>query len=126
MRNKKFWLFAAALWTIFIVVLCLVSFNELPAVGVGNFDKYVHAAFHFTFTIFWYKYLRIEDGKVSNAQLLFRIVSASLILGILLEFAQSFTKTRSADVADVAANLIGALIAALLTLAYRRWIIKPQ
>ncbi|RZJ73969.1 VanZ family protein [Flavobacterium sp.] len=123
--RKKLWLVAASLWTIFLIVLCLVNFNNLPTVSVSNFDKYAHASFHFIFTILWYMYLRVEDRKVSNAQLLLKIVSASLFLGIGLEIGQAFTLTRSPDFADALANLSGAIIGALVLFAHRRWINKP-
>lgn len=121
--RKKFWLALASLWTVFIIVLCLVSFNDLPTVSVSNFDKFVHAAFYFTFTVLWYLYLRIDDRKVSNAQLLFKIVAVAVVFGILIEFAQgALTKTRQADAKDALANFTGALLAAFWLFAYRRWI----
>ncbi|NUY81602.1 VanZ family protein [Flavobacterium sp. MAH-1] len=122
---KKLWLIAASGWTLSIAVLCLVSFTDLPTVSVSDIDKYVHATFHFIFTLLWYLYLRTEDRSVGNAQILFKIVAFSLVFGIAIELAQSlFTKTRQADIKDVAANLTGALLAAVCLFVYRKWINK--
>lgn len=111
---KKFWLAAASAWTVFIAIMCLVSFNDLPKVSVGNIDKYVHGGFHFLFTILWYLYLRTEDRMVGTAQILFRIVAGSAVFGIAIEFAQgALTATRQADANDAVANIAGALIAAV-------------
>lgn len=120
---KKLWLIAASGWTLSIVVLCLVSFTDLPTVSVSDIDKYVHATFHFIFTLLWYLYLRTEDRSADNAQILFKIVAFSLIFGIAIELAQGFfTKTRQADIKDVVANFTGAVLAAVSLFAYRKWI----
>lgn len=122
---KKLWLIAASGWTLAITVLCLVSFTDLPTVSVSGIDKYVHAAFHFIFTLLWYLYLRTEDRSVGNAQILFKIVAFSLVFGIVIELAQGlFTKTRQADIKDVGANFAGALLAAVCLFAYRKWASK--
>lgn len=122
---KKFWLTTACAWTILIALLCLVSFNDLPKVSVGNIDKYVHAAFHFIFTVLWYMYLRTAGSKAGNAQILFKIVAGSVVYGVAIEFAQAaFTKSRQADATDALANFCGALIACLLILAVSKWLRK--
>jgi len=118
---KKFWLAAATGWTIFIALMCLVSFTDLPKVSVGNIDKYVHGAFHFLFTLLWYLYLRTDGRMVSIAQILFRVVALSAVFGILIEFAQgALTLTRQGDINDVLANITGALLAAVCILIFRK------
>lgn len=106
---NHFYLCLAILWTLIIAVLCLVSFNDLPSIGIkgSNIDKYIHFVFHFGFTMFWFLYLKARN-KVS----LFKIFIASFLYGIAIEIAQGlFTTTRSADVLDVIANLCGSTIA---------------
>lgn len=118
---KKAWLAASLAWTVFVTVLCLVSFSDLPRVNVGGIDKYVHAAFHFVFSILWYMYLRSEDRASGNTRALFRVLALSLFFGILIEIAQAFlTDTRNADIADVGANFAGAATAVFLLYCYRR------
>jgi len=120
---KNFWLFAACSWTVFIAIMCLISFNDLPKVSVGNIDKFVHAGFYFLLTIFWYIYLRIGGRTVSSAQILFMIVAVAGIYGIAIEFAQAaFTKTRQADMFDAVANFSGSVTAAILISVYVRFV----
>lgn len=118
---KKAWFIAALAWTVFVTVLCLVSFSDLPHVNVGGVDKYIHAAFHFVFSMLWYMYLRGEDRAWGNTGTLFRVLALSLFFGILVEIAQAFfTDTRNADITDVGANFIGAITAIFLLYCYRK------
>lgn len=116
---NKLYLWAALCWTGVIAVLCLISFNELPSVGITieDADKYVHAAFHFGFTILWYAYFRIRHPQAKNLKILIAVLTLSIVYGIVIELAQElFTETRQADMKDVLANLTGAVLG-ILTLA---------
>lgn len=120
---KKVWLVLAVAWTVFIAVMCLVSFDKLPSIASGKgADKLGHIAFHFAFTVLWYGYWENRGSRV-----LTKVVLASLAYGILIEFLQSaLTTTRRADVYDVMANLTGALLATLAVWLWNRnRILKP-
>lgn len=109
--HNKLYLCLAILWTLFIAVLCLESSSDLPNLGisVSNIDKYVHFIFHFGFTVLWFLYWKTRNG-VS----LFKIFTASLLYGVAIEVAQGvFTTTRTADVADVFANVCGSTAAVI-------------
>jgi VanZ family protein len=111
---KKAILGLAIGWTVLIAVLCLIRFGNIPSFGVSGVDKYVHATFHFGFTILWGFY-SIETLKEIAIPKIGRVVILSLLYGILIEFLQeTFTATRHADLFDVLANAIGALIAFLV------------
>ncbi len=98
-------------WTASVAVLCLFSFSTFPSVGVTGADKYVHATFHFIFTMLWGMYFSKKQHEIRIARII-TIVLISLSFGILIEFLQeTLTTTRHADILDVAANLTGALIA---------------
>lgn len=106
---RKYLLPAAVGWTLFMAVMCLVSFNKLPSLGIGGADKYVHVVFHFGFFVLWFFYFRKPDNfdKVMG-----RVFLASVLYGIAIEVAQElFTATRHADFFDVMANTTGAFIA---------------
>jgi len=114
---KNLYLCLAIGWTLLIAVLCLVSFNDLPTIGIGGADKYVHFIFHFGFTLLWFMYVKSRSANPS----LLKVGLASLCYGISLEIAQGlFTTTRSADIFDVIANATGAGIAILVILLARR------
>ena len=105
---KKTYLLLAGFWTIFIAVLCLVSFNQLPKPAISGIDKYVHITLHFVFTILWACYLKAK----STDRLFLKVLMASIVYGILIEVAQeTFTTTRHADILDVLANTTGSVLA---------------
>ncbi len=107
---------AAVAWTLLIAVLCLVSFKQLPSIGIGGADKYVHATFHFIFTGLWFLYFR-KHGPVYKV--LWRVAIVSFLYGIIIEIAQElFTTTRHADIYDVAANTTGTFAAITIIMVY--------
>jgi len=113
-RNIYFW--AAALWTVFITVCCLVSIKNFESVPVndGYTDKYVHCTFYFIFTMLWFFYFRlIKPGDNRKQRLL--VFLLAVVFGIIIEICQQlFTTDRSADITDVAANTTGSAIAILV------------
>lgn len=110
---RNLWLLAAATWTILIGFLCLVSFKSISIpFKSGSLDKIIHVNFHFFFTFFWVQTFKWTQPINS---LLIKIIFASTVYGIVLEFAQYFfTNSRSADYKDVIANIFGSLLAAAL------------
>lgn len=120
-RNKLY-LCLAIFWTLFIAVLCLESSSDLPNLGisVSNVDKYVHFIFHFVFTVLWFLYWKTRNG-IS----VFKIFIASLLYGIAIEVAQGvFTTTRTADVADVLANVCGSITAVIAIVLSNKFLNK--
>lgn len=114
---KKLYLFAALSWTSFIFFLCLVKSSQIPVINIVNFDKLVHASFHFVFTILWFLYFKQQFKKSHNNESLVFVFVLSVGYGIAIEIAQLlFTATRSADPLDVVANIVGA-IAGISTIA---------
>ena len=121
---KKTWLLAAVGWSVITVILCLVQFSNIPQVGIPSADKYVHSIFHFLFTIFWFLHFDATSNRkvVSNVIL---VLVLSFLFGVAIEFAQAiFTTSRKAEVADLIANLYGAL-AGVITLFVIQFL-KPK
>ncbi|AOW09168.1 VanZ family protein [Flavobacterium gilvum] len=109
---KYFLLSIALLWTGIVSYLCLVNSNEIPVITIPNLDKCIHTFFHLVFTFVWFlffcKHLRYD----SIAKPLIFSAGLSFAFGITIEILQSLlTTTRSADVLDVVANLIGTTLA---------------
>ncbi|HNP33708.1 MAG TPA: VanZ family protein [Flavobacterium sp.] len=117
---KKASLILAIGWTLLIAVLCLIKFSNLPSLGVSGADKYVHITLHFGFTLLWGIYSRQKHNEIVVPRII-KIVIASILYGILIEFLQeTCTTTRHADIFDVLANLTGALIALAVFLISKR------
>lgn len=115
--HKTLWLVLALGWSAVIMVLCLVRFNELPQVKLAEADKYVHAIFHFLFTLLWFGYARTLFSRA-----LAKVFVASVAYGGLIEILQgTLTTTRQADLKDVLANTTGALLAVILIATLQRY-----
>jgi len=107
---KTIYYWAAQLWTLFIVILCLMDGSSFPHVSVKGADKYVHFSLHFVFAFLWLMYF-LKKGTASKRATVW-VFFGSLFLGIALEFCQAFfTTTRKADVFDVLFNTLGAISA---------------
>ncbi|KQB38050.1 putative integral membrane protein [Flavobacterium daejeonense] len=111
---KKICLGAALAWTGNIIYLCLIKASELPQITIPYIDKYVHAVFHFVFSLLWFYAFRFSFKTVHRVKLLSIVFVMSLVFGIAIELFQTYlTVTRNGDAVDVLANSTGALLAIL-------------
>ena len=116
---RKLWLPMALTWTLAMGVACLVSVSGIPKVSVESADKGVHFLMHFGFAWLWLSYLQSTE-RIPKGRLVLLVVIASLVYGICLEMAQeAFTRYRSAEIRDVMANTIGAIVAGVVWLISR-------
>lgn len=104
-------LFLAILYSCFISILFLLPGQDLPKIRLSGLDKIVHSLIYFILINLWLCYLYVKmNFQVSNKWILILLLSA-LLYGIIVEILQgTLTGTRSADILDVAANLLGALL----------------
>ena len=111
---KKICLGAALAWTGNIIYLCLIKASELPQITIPYIDKYVHAVFHFVFSLLWFYAFRFSFKTVHRVKLLSVVFVMSLVFGIAIELFQTYlTVTRNGDAVDVLANSTGVLLAIL-------------
>ena len=112
----KYLLFLVALlWTGIVTYFCLIQSSDVPVINIPNLDKCIHAFFHFVFTFVWFLffYKQLKLDSVFKPLLISFLLS--FLFGIGIEILQGLiTTTRSADVLDGVANLIGALLAVSL------------
>lgn len=121
LKNVFFW--AALIWTIVIAFLCLVSFNNIPKVGLSNSDKYAHFTFYFVFSGLWFLYFSYRKDNFSKVKRFLVVFFLSLFYGIAIEMMQYlFTETRKADIFDVLANAFGAVIGLLVIGCYQKYL----
>lgn len=110
-EHKKILLWLALLWTAIVAYFCLVSFNDIPSLGVKDFDKIGHFVFHFGITSVWFLYYKFRKAN-SNKKAIAKAFLFSLIYGTAIEFFQAFfTDTRKGDINDVFANMTGSIFA---------------
>ncbi|WP_232505668.1 VanZ family protein [Flavobacterium crassostreae] len=88
-------------------------------ITIANLDKYIHAFFHFVFTLLWVLFFRTQINNANKYKPLLVSFVFSVFFGILIEMLQlRLTTTRHADALDVLANIFGAILAVLLVLLY--------
>jgi VanZ family protein len=110
-----------------ITYFCLTDSSNIPAINFPSIDKIVHFCFHFGFTVSWILFFKKElKGKEADdfkAYLISFIFS--VFFGITIEILQSiFTTTRAADVTDILANALGAVVAVFSAIGFKKQIDK--
>ena len=106
--SERNFLFFAIVWTVFITVASLVSFNSVPKVAIPGNDKLVHILFYFFFVVFWSIALQKNFYLKKYS---FTVVFFAIVYGIIIEVLQGvLTTTREPDFYDVIANAFGAII----------------
>lgn len=110
LENKTI-LIIALLYSGAITYLFLLPSSDLPKVNLpAGTDKVVHLAIYLGFAFLWQLYLFRKNGKLSRFHILMLLVG-SLLYGIIIEVLQGLlTTSRSPDIWDVAANMVGTLL----------------
>ncbi|GIZ10390.1 VanZ family protein [Flavobacterium sp. UMI-01] len=119
---KKLFFVAASLWTSVVLVLCLIRLDNTPQLNVVNLDKYIHSIFHFVFTMLWFLFFKLHFKKKNRFKPFIVAFLLSVSFGVLIELLQKYcTQSRSADVMDVLANMLGATLAVGLFYTLDSW-----
>ncbi len=95
-----------------VTVLFLLPSSDLPKVALPvGADKLVHLLIYVLMVCLWQLYLFQKNGGALTKTDLWAIFLGSLLYGIIIEILQGLlTDSRSPDIWDVVANLIGTLI----------------
>lgn len=104
-------LLIAILYSCLISVLFFIPSQDLPKVQISALDKIAHVLIYFILINLWMLYLYIKNDFQFNDKWILILLFSVLLYGIIIEILQGLlTISRSADILDVAANLIGSLI----------------
>lgn len=113
MKNRKILTLylPAVLWSAFIFFICFLPGDELPKenwLDKIHFDKIVHAGIYI---VLFLLLIRIPNNK--NKKTIFIAGFICVSQGILIEFIQGtpLIKNRTFDILDIAANIVGVLLA---------------
>lgn len=117
MLSQKKALLLAILWTLGILVACLIPGNEVPHVSIPLIDKWVHFIIFAGFSFLW-----LNTFKHATALKGLLIFILSVLLGYAVELLQDsgITKGRSYDVYDVVADGIGGALGVVLFFLWRK------
>lgn len=116
-RHKKRTTALAVVWTMLILVACLLPGRDIPEVHVPMADKWVHFAIFGGFSFLWCCTLRKAGPRAGLVVFL-----ASVLLGYGVELLQGsgITQGRSFELYDLLADSIGGLLGLLLFYLLRR------
>ncbi len=107
----------------FIPAGMLVSEETFSKCKIPYLDKWVHGILFFGLTCFWQLYIYIKgigNKRTINTRLLFTVI---LSYGIIIEVFQGLlTVSRSADIYDVLADVVGSLLAILIFIFFKNYI----
>lgn len=116
LKYKFFWLLIGYAIVALVVYLSLTSKPLNLNLGFANQDKLYHALAYFTL-MFWFT--QIYHKKLQRGLLIVIFVS----LGLLMEYLQSFSPYRTADIFDMLANSTGALLGFVVTRGCLRYVL---
>ena len=108
----------AILWAMIILVACLMPGKEIPQVNVPLADKWVHFVLFGTQTI-----LLLWSQPAGRKQIATGAFSVALF-GVIVEVLQWITNPflhRQFDVGDIAANIIGVVLGAIIFVIAQRF-----
>ena len=120
LEHKRIIQVLTVFWTGLVAYLCLANAESLPAVSVFKFDKIGHLTFHFGITFLWFLFWK-STYRNENKFAVMKAFLFSFFFGVVIEICQGvFTTTRNADINDVLANSIGALIAVIVLFIFKK------
>lgn len=121
---RQFSLPVAVLYTTVLSLLSLIKLN-INAPSLPTFsDKVFHALAHILFVVFWFLVFNCRFKFKFNKAIQYAVL-LSFAYGLLIELFQGLiTISRQSELNDVIANVIGALLAALLLLSLKKGMLK--
>ncbi len=114
-------LLAGIFYTLFITVFSLFPSQDLPKIDWFTADKIGHIGMHFILCMIWLLFYFTKNIGRDFFKGIGLVFGLCLFYGIVIEiFQEVFTASRTADVFDVAANVIGSTLGVLVF-----WKVKP-
>jgi len=108
LRYRSLWLGIGYMLVGLVVFLSVTSDPVNTNINLPFVDKFFHALAYFSL-MFWFS----QIYHVKKQRLFYAVVF--VLMGVLMEYIQSFDPARSYEVADMMANTTGVLLAILLS-----------
>ena len=101
------------------VFTCLLTPNEIPEMpDIIPWDKLAHFAMCFVLSVVcYYDYFQLNDGNVRKGRWIFWGFVIPVLYGASIELLQKYVFTsRSADIVDFLSDMIGSVVASILSI----------
>jgi VanZ family protein len=113
MKRSLMWKLAI-FWAVLIFALSSIPGRSLPQVSVLHYDKVLHAL---VYGVLGGLCCLALEGTVPRASAILGAITLAVAYGLTDEFHQMFVPGRSADLYDVVADGLGALLGAVAAAA---------
>jgi len=124
LAHKKTALLISVIYTLLLLIVCLISLEELPNEAVKKGDKIFHFLAYSLLTWLWFNTLS-KYFKHNTIKVIFITMVFCTLFGIIIEYLQgTLTTFRAADYKDVIANSIGVLTTAVIIMVSRKSQVK--
>ena len=125
LAHKKLFLVSAILFTLIVSIYSLKESEDLPQIALDHLDKVFHVFVYVILTLLWVINVKIYIFKSNEIKNIALVISVLFFYGIIIEvFQEYFTITRTFDVNDLLANIVGIFIGIVLYLQIKNKIIK--
>ena len=110
------------LWTLLILVLCLMPGKDLPSVSIFEFDKIAHFGVYLILALLMYYGWKKQNYFQSlHNNTLIKILVLTSSYGFAVEIMQElFTTDRHFELLDALANSIGAVAGSFLGISLKQ------
>ena len=114
--TPKFIGIVGVFYTVALITVCFLKFEDLEKVNFSYADKVFHALTYFVLTLIWFfQYYTSKKVKDINLSKLLLLITVLLIFGMVIEILQLvLTDYRSFDWIDFLADAVGIFSAAIL------------
>lgn len=121
---KNLFFISSITYTNFLAIVCLITLNKVPKVGISFADKIFHCFAYMVLSSLWYITLTYRF-KFKRKGALIYASGFSILFGIIIEVLQgTLTTSRAFDVYDVVANTIGVLLTVIFVSVNKNITIK--
>ena len=118
-RFLRHLLLPAFIGMVIFVLTCILTPNDIPQMpDVIPWDKLVHLSMFFVLSIVcYYDYFQLNEGNVRKGRWIFWGFVIPVLYGGAIELLQKYVFTsRSADILDFLADMIGSFVATFLSI----------
>lgn len=119
------------LWALLSFVACVLPSNRIPKINriaIPHFDKVVHFTLFFVLALLLFYENKLRTGNVNlTRKATLWIIVTTIIYASALEGVQHFfIISRSGNLADLAANLLGVFVAVLVYAFVAKFLNNPK
>ncbi len=121
-KKPRFLLLRNIIWAIVIFILCAMPSESIPDphLNIPHVDKVVHFGMFFILALLVCNELEYQT-RLSLRKIYITAVCIAFVYGGIIELLQQYCFNRSGDVADLLADVVGAIAGCLIYTQLKRW-----